>query len=267
MSVKRSSRTTGQGIHGEPAYVLHRYEWSEASLILELFTRNLGRVAVAAKGVRRPASSFRSVLLPFQPLLVSLGPDAQIRVLRGTEWAGGYAMPTGEPLLIGYYMNELLMRLLPRDDAQPLVFDAYAQALAVVASPCSEKLWEPMLRVLELILLRALGVLPALDLETLTLQPLRADRNYTLDPVSGLIAQHERNPTSSATSNLKALTAQQWQHIQLALDSEDVPHALALAVSAVTPELKAMLRAILHHQTGGQVFKTRQLMQSLQKRH
>ena len=142
MAVRRSSHTAGQGVHGEPAYVLHRYEWSESSLILELFTRNLGRVAVAAKGVRKPASAFRSVLLPFQPLLVSLGPQAQIRTLRGAEWAGGYAMPTGEPLLVGYYVNELLMRLLAREDVQPLVFDAYAQTLAFIAKHSGEKVAE-----------------------------------------------------------------------------------------------------------------------------
>ena len=265
MAVRRSSHTAGQGVHGEPAYVLHRYEWSESSLILELFTRNLGRVAVAAKGVRKPASAFRSVLLPFQPLLVSLGPQAQIRTLRGAEWAGGYAMPTGEPLLVGYYVNELLMRLLAREDVQPLVFDAYAQTLAFIAKHSGEKVAEPMLRVFELILLRALGVLPALNHEALSMRALQPDGYYMLDPENGLMLQN--TSTSPSHSRARALPAQQWEQIQQALDTdEEVLNTLPLAVEAVAVELKPALRVLLNHHAGVASLQTRKLMLSLQKR-
>ncbi len=103
-------------IGDEPAYVLHHYDWSESSLILEMFTRHAGRVALVAKGVKKPSSSFRPVLLPLQPLRVSYGGDADIRTLKSVDWVGGHVMPTGEALLSGYYLNELLMRLLARDD-------------------------------------------------------------------------------------------------------------------------------------------------------
>ena len=66
----------------EPAYVLHRYDWSESSLILETFTRHYGRIALVAKGAKRPSSNFRPVLLPLQPLQVSYGGDAEIRTLK-----------------------------------------------------------------------------------------------------------------------------------------------------------------------------------------
>jgi DNA repair protein RecO (recombination protein O) len=101
----------------EPAYVLHRYDWSESSLILEVFTRHHGRIALVAKGAKRPSSNFRPVLLPLQPLQLNYGGDAEIRTLKGAEWMGGHVMPTGEALLSGYYVNELLLRLLARDDA------------------------------------------------------------------------------------------------------------------------------------------------------
>ncbi len=100
----------------EPAYVLHRYDWSESSLILEVFTRHHGRIALVAKGAKRPSSNFRPVLLPLQPLQLNYGGDAEIRTLKGAEWMGGHVMPTGESLLSGYYLNELLLRLLARDD-------------------------------------------------------------------------------------------------------------------------------------------------------
>ena len=108
------------------AYVLHRYDWSETSLILDLFTRSKGRVTVAAKGAKRPYSQLRSVLLPFQRIAATIGrqaEDAQADVvtLRSAEWAGLDATPVLPParLFAGFYLNELLMKLLARGDAAP----------------------------------------------------------------------------------------------------------------------------------------------------
>jgi DNA repair protein RecO (recombination protein O) len=117
----------------EPAFVLHRYDWSESSLILEVFTRHFGRMALVAKGAKKPSSNFRPVLLPLQPLHVAFGGDAEIRTLKQAEWLGGQVMPTGDNLLSGYYLNELLLRLLARDDPHPALFDAYAATVR-----CSE---------------------------------------------------------------------------------------------------------------------------------
>lgn len=261
MTVRRSSRTSGLGVHGEPAYMLHRYEWSESSLILEMFTRNLGRVVVAAKGVRKPASAFRSVLLPFQPLLVSLGKQAQIRTLKGAEWAGGYAMPTGEPLLIGYYANELLMRLLPRDEAQPQVFDAYAQALAVLAGHVGERVVEPVLRVFELVLLRALGVLPGLDHEAFSMQPLHPGRRYVVEPESGLVPVVESGNMQHVQTGL---LASQWLAIENAFHAENALSALPLVVEQISADLKAILRPVLNFHAGVTMLRTRQLMRAVQ---
>ena len=101
-------------ISDEPAYVLHRYDWSESSLILEVFTRHHGRIALVAKGAKKPSSSFRPVLLPLQAIQVAYGGDADIRTLKSAEWVSGHVMPTGDALLSGYYLNELLLRLLAR---------------------------------------------------------------------------------------------------------------------------------------------------------
>ena len=125
MAVKRFS--------DEPAYVLHRYDWSESSLILEVFTRRQGRIALVARGAKKPSSNFRPVLLPLQRLHVAFGGDAEIRNLKSAEWQGGHVMPTGDALLSGYYLNELLMRLLARDDPHPALFDAYAVTVELLA--------------------------------------------------------------------------------------------------------------------------------------
>ncbi len=119
-----------------PAFVLHRYDWSETSLILEVFSRDHGRLALVAKGAKRPSSNFRPVLLPLQPLrltwTVSTAADADIHTLKGAEWAGGHVMPTGDALLSGYYLNELLLRLLAREDTHAPLFDAYAGVVRVL---------------------------------------------------------------------------------------------------------------------------------------
>ena len=122
------------------AYVLHSYDWSESSLILDLFTRERGRLAVAAKGAKRPYSQFRSVLLPFQRIAVSLGraaadDSAEVLTLRAAEWAGGGPILGGAALFAGFYLNELLLKMCPRQEPSPALFDAYAAALQAVARP------------------------------------------------------------------------------------------------------------------------------------
>src|ERR1700712_2619084 len=104
------------------SYVLHHSDGSESSLIRDLFTREQGRVAVAAKGAKRPFSQLRSVLLPFQRIQVSLGRPAsgddtrEVQNLRGAEWTGGSAMLTGAALFNGFYLNELLLKLIAPHD-------------------------------------------------------------------------------------------------------------------------------------------------------
>ena len=118
---------------------LHRYDWSESSLILDLFTREQGRIAVAAKGAKRPFSQLRSVLLPFQRLAISLGRQPpgdetrEVHTLRAADWAGGHPMLTGAALFSGFYLNELLMKLLARHDPHAALFDAYAATVLALA--------------------------------------------------------------------------------------------------------------------------------------
>src|SRR4051812_25127671 len=220
---------TAKRISDEPAFVVHRYDWSESSLILEVFTRHHGRIAVVAKGAKKPSSNFRPVLLPLQPLHVAFGGDAEIRTLKAAEWVGGQVMPTGDALLSGYYMNELLLRLLARDDPHPPLFDVYAAAVRVLASDAGEML-QPALRAFELLLLREVGVLPSLDLQTATLAPLAGDERYTLRPEGGLVESHEDEDRAS-------LAGAQWQALQAALD-DPAPFLATLRAAASMGELK-----------------------------
>ena len=235
--------------------MLHRYDWSESSLILDVFTRHHGRIALVARGAKKPSSSFRPILLPLQPLHLAFGGDAEIRNLKSAEWQGGHVMPTGEALLSGYYLNELLMRLLAREDPHPVLFDAYAATVQLLASQNPDML-QLALRAFELRLLRDIGLLPRLDAETATLAPVEPQRRYALLPETGIGPAHDDERAS--------LPGARWQALQQSLDGQAV---FAQTLQACIPganELKTQLRALLHYHCGVRVLKTRQMMIDLQ---
>ena len=239
----------------EPAYVLHRYDWSESSLILEVFTRNYGRIALVAKGAKRPSSSFRPILLPMQPLHLAFGGDAEIRTLKSAEWQGGHVMPTGDALLSGYYLNELLLALLARDDPHAALFDIYARVVQIIASEHGEVL-QAALRTYELLLLREVGFLPQLDMQTMTLRPLEPAVSYVLVPEGGLRLAHAEDRAT--------LTGAQWIALQRALQ-DNAPFTTTLRACAdVMAELKPQLRNLLHYHCGVKTLRTRQMMLDIQ---
>ena len=245
------------------AYVLHRYDWSESSLILDLFTREQGRLAVAAKGAKRPYSQLRPVLLPFQRVHVALGrvpksdsadPQlSEVQNLRSAEWAGGAAMLTGAALFSGFYLNELLMKLMARHDPHPALFDIYAQTLPSLAS-AEETEAQAALRAFEISLLKEVGVLPDLSLVTLTREEVQETERYALLPEAG-VAAVRGGDAEIAGSTLIGL--------QAALEHGSLP-ALQQACAQALPELKTMLRGLLHYHLGSPVLRTRQVMLDVQ---
>ena len=247
-------------VQDEPAFVLHRHDWSEASLILEVFSRHHGRVALVAKGVKRPSSQFRPVLLPLQPLRLGWGGDAEVRTLKSAHWQGGHVMPSGDALLAGCYLNELVLKLLARDDPHPGVFDHYARAVAALAQSAQAlDAWAGqagVLRAFELLLLRDLGVLPDLGRDGSRLMPLLPERLFRLTPDGGLQpAPHPDSP---------ACLAEDWLALQATLSLEDPFDALVERVRTDNGALRQQLRALLHYHSGVRVFQTRQFMVDVQ---
>lgn len=259
---------SGRGVGALTAFVLHRVDWSESSLVLELFTQEQGRLTVVAKGAKRPYSQLRSVLLPFQRITVSLtkgsasrlaAPQAagnqDIQVLRSAEWAGGAAMFKGAALFSGFYLNELLLKLLPRHEPNPLLFDAYVQAMKALhlgdeaASPAT-------LRAFEIRLLREMGVLPDLSLCTQTQQLVRLDARYHLTPEGGVM---DAVPGGADETLPGALLVA----LQAALTHGGFD-ALQHACSAELHRLKSALRVMLHYHLGSSPLRTRQLLLDLQ---
>ncbi|HOK13209.1 MAG TPA: DNA repair protein RecO [Ottowia sp.] len=245
----------------QPGYVLHHYDWSESSVIVEAFTRAHGRVALVAKGAKRPSSNFRPVLLPLQPLLLSWGGDSEIRTLKAAEWGGGLVMPRGDALLSGYYANELLLRLLAREDPHPRLFDTYAALVHALAAGDAEPLAAAALRAFELLLLRESGHLPALDAQTLTLAPLQAHDAYRLVTEGGLRAAH--------ADDSAWLAGEAWQRLAAAMDDEAPFSTTLAAVSGLPGEqrgsLRRQLRELLHYHCGVGTLRTRQLLLDAQR--
>lgn len=250
------------------AYVLHRYDWSESSLILDVFTREQGRLVVAAKGAKRPYSQLRSVLLPFQRVHLSLGrapkteaSDAhpgdpatrEVQTLRSAEWAGGAAMLTGAALFSGFYLNELLMKLLARQDAHPLLFDAYAQTLPALSGRDEVRV-QSALRAFEIMLLQLVGVLPDLSLVTATLDAVHPDSRYALLPEAGIAPARAEDASVTGAALIDAQAA--LLHGSLV--------AVQQACAQALPDWRGLLRGLLHYHLGASTLRTRQVMLDLQ---
>ena len=237
------------------AYVLHHYDWSESSLILDLFTREQGRIAVAAKGAKRPFSQLRGVLLPFQRLQVSLGRQApgddtrEVHTLRGADWAGGHPMLSGAALFSGFYLNELLMKLLARHDPHAVLFDAYAGTVAALAEG-DDAATQAALRAFELVLLREIGLLPDLGTETASHRAVRAERRYLVLADAGVVETADENEATVSGATLCALESA--LHADLA--------SLQRVAAGALAELRPLLRAQLHYHLGTSQLRTRQVM-------
>ncbi len=246
------------------AFVLHHYDWSESSLILDLFTREGGRVVAAAKGAKRPSSALRPVLLPFQPLHVQLsrrhadGED-EVLPLRSAEWGGDLADGTatllrGETLFLGFYVNELLMKLLARGDPHPALFDAYAHALGALASAPGEGQAQAALRAFELTLLQELGWLADLSLVTSTLEPLRPGAGYTLRAEGGL-----------TQDGSESIDGEHWLRMRAALSDGAFGELRHACEHAAAVPLRNMLRHVLALHLGHTTLRTRAVALSLRR--
>lgn len=235
------------------AYVLHQHDWSESSLILELFTREHGRLVVAAKGAKKPTSNWRPVLLNFVRLQVactrSAQEEAEVHNLRSVEWAGPNAVLRGDALYAAFYLNELLLKLLPRGEPHPALFDAYHHTLPALAGDDDHHA-QAALRAFECLLLHQQGWLPELDRDTSTQQPLQGARAYTLQADAGL---------QPAQGDAPAMAGTQWLALHQALQRQDLAACQAACLGALAP-LRSLLRGALHYHLGAQELRTRRLL-------
>ncbi|MFA7270265.1 MAG: DNA repair protein RecO [Sterolibacterium sp.] len=243
--------TGRQRVDGQAAYILHSYAYSETSLILDVFARDYGRMPLLARGARRPRSALRGVLQAFQPLELGWFGSGEVRTLVRAEWLGSMPILGGTALLLGYYLNELLMKLLPREDAHVALFEAYGATLQGLvrrdsASPAAS------LRQFEKSLLRELGYGIALEHEAITGEAVLPDQNYHYlierGPVLASYADGDR--TRSLAIRGKTL-------LDLAQDDYADPRTLA--------ESKMLMRMLINHYLAGQALQSRRVFMELQE--
>jgi len=225
----------------EPGYVLHTYPYKETSLIVEAFTRRHGRVALLARGARRPRSAMRGVLLAFHPLRLGWSGSAELATLIGAEWGGALQALAGRGLMCGFYLNELILRLLPREDPHEALFDAYAQALARLAA---QDPFPAVLRSFEKRLLAELGYAPVFDRDASTGAPIEPAGSYVYEPDRGPVrASHGDLVISGRT--LLDLAADDYSR------------------SETRDEARSLMRALIGQRLHGQVLHTRSVLMEL----
>lgn len=155
----------------EPAYVIHSRPYRETSLIVDFFTENAGRISAVAKGVRRPKSPLKSLLQPFNALLISVVGKRELKTLTHVEATTLGSLLRGKRLLAALYLNELIFRALPRFDPHLALFKVYADVLLVLRE--SDDPIEPQLRYFELKLLADLGYALSLDVQAHSDLPIK----------------------------------------------------------------------------------------------
>jgi DNA repair protein RecO (recombination protein O) len=157
------------------AFVLHAWPYKETSLIVEAFVEADGRVAMVARGAKRPRSELHGVLQAFQPVALSWSGAGELKTLIRAEWRGGLPLPTGSGLLCGFYLNELLLKLLPREDPHPRLYAEYRATLARLAEGGEQA---ALLRRFEVALLAELGYALQLRAEGDTGAPIDPSARY-----------------------------------------------------------------------------------------
>lgn len=169
-----------------PAFLLHAREYRDTSLLVELFTPDAGRISAVAKGARRMhhGVSQRAILQPLQPLWVQCVGSRELQTLRSMESRAPAITLRGNALFSAFYLNELLCRLLHRDDAHASLFFDYENTLNALAGVAPLDI---TLRHFELQLLESLGYGLSLTHEGATGEPIQAHRNYVFDTQSGLV--------------------------------------------------------------------------------
>ncbi|HEX2333335.1 MAG TPA: DNA repair protein RecO [Burkholderiales bacterium] len=227
----------------QPGYVLHTYPYKETSLIVEAFTRGFGRVALLARGARRPRSAMRGVLLSFHPLRLGWTASAELGNLISAEWAGALQPLGGRALMCGFYLNELLLRLLPRDDPHEVLFDCYGEALAALSAGAAQA---SVLRGFEKRLLAELGYAPLLEREAASGAPIDPGRRYVYEP--------DRGPMPSRNSSSELSVSGQTL-LDLAAGEYDRPET--------RDEARMLLRALIGQRLHGQVLHTSTVLREL----
>lgn len=235
-----------QRIDGQVGFVLHTHPYSETSLVIDVFSREHGRLPLLARGARRPRSTLRGMLMAFQPLELGWFGGGEVRTLAKAEWVGGMPLLAGRCLMLGYYLNELLLRLLPREDAHAALFDSYHAALGALARGAADA---PELRRFEKRLLKELGYGMTLDIDV--------DDGAAIEPEAEYHYLVERGPVRRKVSLDGTVVVHGKTLLDMAGDNYDD--------TRTRQESRTLMRMLLAHHLGSQPLQARRVFMDLQE--
>ncbi|NLC24016.1 MAG: DNA repair protein RecO [Oxalobacter sp.] len=227
-------------IQEQPGFVLHSYMYKESSLIVDVFSRDHGRVALVAKGAKRPQSRLRGVLQTFQPLSLNWSGRSELRNLISAEWVGGMVPLESSVLLYGFYLNELLLKLTAREDPHPGLFDHYVTTLTRLGNTESAQI---VLRQFELAILKETGVAADLSVSVQDGKKVDPEEIYVVDPEGG--------PRPARMSDIAPRVSGKTL---LDMTNEDYSDPMTQNQS------KLLMRALLAHHLNGAQIQTRQIL-------
>lgn len=236
----------------QPAYVLHRRAYRDHSLLLDVFTPGYGRLSLVARGARNPKSKFYGVLQPFRLVVLSWSGRGELATLTAAELNEAAQWYVGDALIHALYLNELLLRLLHRYDAHPVLFDAYRVALRALSpeadSAKSSAETERTLRLFEKCLLNEIGYGLVLAHETASGAAIVPDQLYTYFLGEGPVAASVYTPSTTRSLPIHGGTL-------LALAQETLTEPLHLK------EAKQLMRKVLAVHLGAKPLASRGLVQ------
>jgi len=226
-----------------PCYILHRRDYSETSLILEVFSREHGRINLIAKGAKRNKKQQSSNFNLYQQYNISWVAKSELGTLTDIEFVASSRSLKPEQMMTGFYMNEIMLRLLHKHEPHPELFDSYDISINELISGASEQI---ILRYYEKTLLQSLGYGVILDHEVETGESLNKDEDYFYKFDYGPVSTSETRD-SGITISGKTL---------LELDNE------ILSEQKNINEAKALLRTILDQHLGDKPLASKSLYQS-----
>ncbi|MEM7207088.1 MAG: DNA repair protein RecO [Pseudomonadota bacterium] len=232
----------------QPAFVLHQRRYRETSLIIDVVTPDFGRVGLIAKGARGSKKNLAAQLQTFRQLLLSWSGRSELRTLTTVEEvpSSGSKPPLhGEALYCAYYINELVLYLLPRDDSQVQAFATYSQTLSALAEADCD--YEAVLRLFELNLLDSLGYKVELEHDVASASPIRKDQSYSFRVDSGPVARTFETDQELTVSGKTLLD----------LSTED------LSDPETRVESKKLLRGIVDYHLDNRPLKSRKMFKDM----
>jgi len=237
--------TTPRRIQQQPAFILHHRPFRDSSQILDIVTRDHGKIALVARGSRGSKSRLAGILRPFSPLKISWVARSDLGTLTGAEAAGAPLGLQGDAILSAFYVNELLLNFLHRHDPQPDIYRLYAEVIRALGSTSD---FAKCLRSFELELLSLLGYAINLQYESGTQQRLDPKRHYDYRVEQGAVrVQRSEGAMIFQGAMLTAIEAQEFDDTQ------------------VLRAAGRLLRLVIAHHLGGKQLKSRKVLMELHR--